>query len=238
MRQSRVLRLLTSFVVLLSISTITRPAYLQAQATQTAQPKKPAELQIPGAPFPMRVLMQSPAETDTEFQVICLFESTADNPLRGALLEINEKLRGLLDQMRKPTLFRGELGETILMVPPVGTLPAKKFMLIGLGDSQTFTPQRMELIGSIVYGESNRMGIAHPSFAPTILDGGVTKFATGQISEEFVAGFLRAARVEAVLGGAGASEASAVQDLTYLAGPSHAADTKQGMEKALNSASK
>jgi hypothetical protein len=57
----------------------------------------------------------------------------------------------------------------------------------------------MQRIRPIAYRESNRLGIAHPFFAPTILDGGVIKFATGQVSENVVAGFLRAARTDVTL---------------------------------------
>jgi hypothetical protein len=130
-------------------------------------------------------------------------------------------------------LFRGELGETILITPPPGGLAATKLLIIGLGDSQTFKPQRMESVGSIVYCESNRLAIAHPFFAPTILDGGVTQYGTGQVSEQFIAGFLRAARTEKILKDAGGAPGQVVQDLTFLAGPTHATDTQQGVEKAI-----
>ncbi len=154
----------------------------------------------------MRVLAQSPAETDTDLQIICLFESVPENTLHGSLAEMNGKLKGLFDQIRKPDLFRGGLGETIVIVPPAGSLAARKLLIIGLGDSQTFSPERMDLIGSIAYRESNRLGISHPFFAPTILDGGVSKYTTGQVSEKFVAGFLRAARTEKILKMTGVAE--------------------------------
>jgi hypothetical protein len=204
----------------------------QAQIARSPSTSKPAGLQVAGGPIPTRVLVQSPAETPTELQIICLFTSAPENALHGSLVEMNEKLKGLLDQLRKRTLFRGELGETLLIEPPTGSLGAKKLLIIGLGDSQTFMSQRMELIGSIVYRESNRLGIAHPYFAPTILDGGVTKFTTGDVAENFTTGFLRAARTEKLLKKADASQPQALQDLTFLAGAAHAADTRKGIERA------
>ncbi len=231
MKKSSVSWFLGLLVVATSVPTLPQNQLAWAQTAGPATQSKPAEVQIPGLPIPTRVLLQSPAETVTELQIICLFESTPENALHGALVETNEKLRGLLDQVRKPTLFRGELGETFLIEPPAGSLGAKKLLVIGLGDSQTFTPQRMELVGSIAYREANRLGIAHPYFAPTILDGGVTKYTTGQAAENFIAGFLRAARAEKILKNAGASQRQVLQDLTYLAGPAHAADTQQGIER-------
>jgi hypothetical protein len=231
MKQHSVLRLAALFIAMGCVLALTQKAL--AQTDRTATQAKPAEIRIPNAPIPTRILVQSPADTETELQIICLFRSDPTNTLHGSLVETNEKLKGLLNQIRKPTLFRGELGETILITPPAGEIGAKKLLIIGLGDSQTFTPQRMELVGSIAYRESNRLGIAHPIFAPTILDGGVTKYTTGQASEQFIAGFLRAARTEKLLKDAASSPGQVIQDLTYLAGPQYASDTKQGMEKTV-----
>jgi hypothetical protein len=196
-----------------------------------------AEIIIPNAPIPIRVLSQSPADTETSLQVICLFRSDPSNTLHGALEETNAKLNGLLEQIRKPTLFRGELGETLLIAPPAGNLRGKTLLLIGLGDAQSFIPERMELVGSIVYREADRLSAAHPFFAPTVLDGGVMKFTTGEVSEQVILGFLRAARTTRVINAAGGSRTAAVQDLTYLAGPKYAAITERGIEKAITEGS-
>jgi hypothetical protein len=200
---------------------------------QTAAQAKRAELRVSNAPIPTRVLVQSPTETDTDLQIICLFQSAPQNTLHGSLAEANEKLKGLIEKIRKPDMFAGELGETILLVPPAGTLAARKLLIIGLGDSENFTLPRMELVGTIAYRESSRLGVAHPFFAPTILDGGVTKFGTGEVAERFYTGFLRAARTERLLKDAGALPRGGLQDLTFLAGPTHAIDTQQGLERAV-----
>jgi Cytosol aminopeptidase family, N-terminal domain len=207
----------------------------QTAATANAAASKAKDIPIQGAPIPIRVLVQSPAETVTDLQIICLFESSPENTLHGSLIELNEKLLGLLDQIRKPTLFRGEFGETLLLSPSAGTLGAKKLLIIGLGDSPHFAPSRMELVGSILYRESNRLGIADPIFAATVLDGGVTKFSTGDVAENFVHGFLRAMRTEKVLGNEGASQTDLPRSITVLAGPTHAVETQQGIQRALAS---
>jgi hypothetical protein len=204
-----------------------------AQTAATTPVAKGAEIQVANAPIPMRVLVVSPAETDTELQVICLFRSDPSNTLHGALLETNEKLKGLIDRIRKPDLFRGELGETMLIRPPAGSLAAKRVLIVGLGDSANFVPDRMDLVGEIAYREANRLKVAHPFFAPTILDGGVTKFTTSQVAEQVILGVLRAMRTHKVAMDAGAAFEQSVQDWTYLAGPAHAEDTKQGIEKAI-----
>ena len=188
---------------------------------------KPAVIEIANSPIPIRVLVQSPADTNTDLQVICLFRSSPVNTLHGALTETNEKLQGLLDRVRSPQLFRGELGETLLLTPPKNSVAARKLLIIGLGDSQTFSPQRMQLVGTILYAEASRLGVANPFFAPTILDGGVSKFTTGEVSEQVIAGFLRAGDTDKA---ANASSGKRVASLTYLAGQQHADETRAGTE--------
>jgi hypothetical protein len=194
---------------------------------------QPATIDVPGGPIPIRILAQSPADTTTELQVICLFRSSPANTLHGSLTEANEKLKGLLERVRQPGLFMGELGETLLITPPKDSLAAKKLLIIGLGDSQNFSPQRMQLVGEILYSEASRLGVAHPYFAPTILDGGVTKFATGEVAEQVVRGFLRAAAIDAVLGDARGSSGHGVTTLTFLAGAKNVSSTREGIEKAI-----
>ncbi len=184
----------------------------------------------------MQVLAQSPADTKTDLQVICLFRSSPLNTLHGSLVEMNQKLKGLLERIRKPELFRGELGETLLLAPRTNSFGAKKLLLIGLGDSQTFSPPRMQLIGEILYSEATRLGVAHPYFAPTILDGGVAKFTTGEVAEQVILGFLRAAATDQTLRDANASAADSATGLTYLAGSKNVSNTREGIEKAIAAA--
>lgn len=172
MRNLSVLRPMVRLPVLFTIltlatglaSVLTGNVRAVAQAVGASPAVKPTELRIANAPIPMRVLVQSPAETESELQIICLFRSDASNTLHGSLMEANEKLKGLLDRIRKPTLFRGELGETLLIDPPAGSLAAKRLLMIGLGDSETFTAERMELVGAIAYREASRLGVARPFF--------------------------------------------------------------------------
>ena len=76
--------------------------------------------------------MRCRADTATGLQAICLFRSSPANRLHGSLLEINTKLKGLLDRIRKPELFRGQLGETLVVTPPSRSRGARRLLLIGL----------------------------------------------------------------------------------------------------------
>ena len=49
--------------------------------------------------------------------------------------------------------------------------------------------ERMQFVGVVLYTESERIGVEHPFFAPTVLDGGLSKFTTS------VAAFCRSEKV-------------------------------------------
>jgi hypothetical protein len=136
----------------LELKSILTAVLLSALLMLPAADAQPASIDIPGARIPIQILAQSPAETTTELQVICLFRSSPVNTLHGSLTETNEKLGGLLERIRKPDLFRGELGETLLITSPKGGLRAKRLLIIGLGDPQSFpaadgTGRRSSLYG-------------------------------------------------------------------------------------------
>ncbi|WP_035348516.1 M17 family peptidase N-terminal domain-containing protein [Edaphobacter aggregans] len=204
-----------------------------AQTSAASLPVAGQVRTVQSATFPVDVLVQGPAETMTELQVICLFRSEPSDPLHGSLVEMNERLQGLLDAVRKPSLFSGEAGETLLVIPRAGTIPAQRLLIVGLGDPRTFTPARMNLVGAIVFEEAHRMVIHHPFFAPMVLDGGVSEFSTGEIASEFMSGFLRARRTQALLADRYDALRTRVEKLTFLADAAHAADTQEGLAKAL-----
>ena len=81
-------------------------------------------------------------------------------------------MKGVLDRVRQPELFRGELGEALLIALPDHAIGARKLLIIRLGDSETFSPKRMQLVGEILFVEASRLGVARPFFAPTIPQGG------------------------------------------------------------------
>src|SRR5277367_462555 len=174
-------------------------------------------LSVPNDSIPVSVLAESPALTKTDLQAICLFQSDPDNTLNGSLREIDEHLGGLLSQIRKSNMFTGTLGQTLLIVPKPGTIPARRLLLIGLGDRESFSPDREQLIGFIFFEEAERLSISHPYFAPTVLDGGKTGLDTGEVAQHFLLGFLQAKATQDLLKHAGVSPATNPRSLTFLA---------------------
>jgi len=189
-------------------------------------------LTVPNANLPVEVLVQSPALTKTDMQAICLFRSDPANTLNGSLREIDEHLGGLLSKIRKSNLFTGTLGETLLIVPKTGTIPARRLLLIGLGDRESFSPDREQVIGFTFFEEAERLGISHPYFAPTVLDGGKAGLDTGEVAQQFLLGFLQAKATQDLLQHAGVSSGTNPQSLTFLAGAAHAQSSRDGLARA------
>lgn len=219
--------------LVLLLATLSIQAQTQPATTPIAESQV---LTVSNASFPVDVLVESPAVTKTDLQAICLFQSDPSHTFRGSLTEIDQKLGGLLSQIHKANLFSGALGETLVIAPKPGTIPARRLLLIGLGDMDTFSPQREQQVGFIVFEEAERLGVNHPYFAPTVLDGGKTGTDTGEVAQQFLSGFLRAKAIQDVLRSAGASAGTSPRSLTFLAGPTHAENTRDGLARAFKAA--
>jgi hypothetical protein len=218
--------------ILLAVSLASVPSIAQTPAQPSALAVG-TRLSIPNAKLPVDVLVQGPTEAPGDLQVICLFASVPGNKLLASLATMDQQLGGLLATVRTPALFRGDLGETMLLTPKPGVIAAKRLLIVGLGDRTTFTSDREELVGEIVYAESERLGVAAPTFAPTVIDGGFTGTDTGTIGAEFITGFLRGRAIAAALHAANADSAPIVARLTFLAGAAHAVDTQKGIAAVL-----
>jgi hypothetical protein len=230
--RTEIVRRYKAHILLCTLLFFLGAASVLAQTPAKQAPASGQVLHVQQSGFPVDVLVQGPADTHTELQIICLFHSDPSNTLHGSLVEMNQKLKGLLDRVRTPSLFAGDLGETLVIVPGSGTIPAQRLLIIGLGDSGSFTPARMNLVGAIAFAEATRLGVRHPFFAPTILDGGVSGFSTGEVAEQFMRGFLRGRSLATQLQALGEAPPQSVEILTFLAGAAHASDTQAGIAKA------
>src|SRR5258708_1537986 len=81
------------------------------------------------------IKMIGPYTQPADLQIICLFKHKAGgDTYEGAAKETDAHLGGLLSAVRSRGEFVGELGETFLFTPLKDSIPAKHFMVIGLGD--------------------------------------------------------------------------------------------------------
>ena len=187
--------------------------------------------------------VQSPAGQATPLQVVCVFEYTEGDifnsppalpPAANGLFHIDQALHGLITDLRKSGKFMGRALETLLITPPAGTIPAKKLLLIGLGDRNKFSPELMIDIGRVGMREALRLGVSSYSHGSDLKDAGIDS-PTGIVAANVVKGAIEAYETEMYLRSKGAGSAGAVTKLTMLAGPAFLAPSGDAIKAFINS---
>ncbi len=169
--------------------------------------------------------VQSPSAQATPLQIICIFEyeegdltsPAALPPAANGLLHVDEALNGLITDLRKSGKFLGHRLETMLITPTKGSVPAQKFLLIGLGNRKDFTPDVMTDIGRIGMREALRLGVSSYSHASDLKDGGIDS-PTGEVAVNVVKGALEAYETEEYLVSKKVSAHKPLTKVTLLAG--------------------
>ncbi|WP_300491478.1 M17 family peptidase N-terminal domain-containing protein [Flavobacterium sp.] len=186
-------------------------------------------------------LVQGPSAAKSELQVACVFEYIEGdifNPpalpanLNG-MVHLDDALKGIITELRKSGKFTGHSLETLLITPPQGTLAAKKLLLIGLGNRNTFTPDLMISVGSVAMREALRLGVSDYSFASDIKDAGIDS-PTALVAENVVLGSFEAYRTQAFLKDKKLSDHKPLTKIILLAGPAFYTVAGDGIKEAIN----
>jgi hypothetical protein len=167
------------------------------------------------------VKMVGPYMEAADLQIICLFKHKpgGGDIYQGAAKDSDEKLGGLLSSLRNRGEFVGELGETIVFTPPQNSIPAKRFMVIGLGDEKDLSVETLHLVGRIAAREAVRQKAEHVGWAPVIRDEGSTKIDVGEGDRAFVEGALSAYDTELRLQKQGLADPFTISKWVIDAGP-------------------
>src|SRR5262245_53499743 len=162
--------------------------------------KKSAEEKFAGPDgLTLTVRMQGPYDADVPLQVVCYFRPKGGGEsLKGAPVELDKRLGGVIGNLRDRGEFAGDELET-LVIDTRGKIPAKQLLLIGIGDQQSLALERMERVGRVAYREAARLGAAKVAFAPLIRDQGSDKLQTGEVGRFVVRGLLLARDTDARL---------------------------------------
>jgi hypothetical protein len=115
--------------------------------------------------------------------------------------------------------FVGVLGETFLFSPPSGSIPAKRFMVIGLGDEKDLSLNSLKVVGRIAAREAVRLKASHVAWAPVVRDEGNTAIDVGQGDRAFVGELLSAYDTEKRLQDQGLADKFSIEDVVIEAGP-------------------
>src|SRR5262245_15509138 len=101
------------------------------------------------APHDLKVTVKEigPYVEAADLQIICLFKhKPGGDTYQGAAKDTDEHLHGILSALRNRDEFVGELGETILFTPPGGSIPAKLFMVMGLGEERDLSLDTLHVV--------------------------------------------------------------------------------------------
>jgi hypothetical protein len=142
----------------------------------------------------VRVRMEGPYTADVPLQIVCYFKYTPEGAKRmsGAPVELDKELGGVIASLRERGEFVGYELETLLILPPSGSIKARSLLLIGLGREENLSLEVMERVGKVGLREAARLGAKQVAFAPLIRDQGNSKLPTGNVEIAVLRGMLLA----------------------------------------------
>ncbi len=182
------------------------------------------------------IKMIGPYTQPADLQFICLFKhKSSGDTYQGAAKETDTHLGGILSVLRNRGEFVGELGETFLFAPPSGTIPAKRFMVIGLGDEKDLSLNSLKVVGRIAAREAVRLKASHVAWAPVIRDEGNTTIDVGQGDRAFVGELLSAYDTEKRLQDQGLADKFSIKDVVIEAGPAFFDEAVKEVGKGIDS---
>jgi hypothetical protein len=183
----------------------------------------------------IKVRMEGPYTADTPLQIVCYFKYTPEGVarMRGAPVELDKELGGVIASLRSRGEFTGEALETILLTPPTNSIKAKRLLLIGLGDESTLSLDRMEQVGRVALREAARVGARDVAFAPLIKDAGNSTIPAGDVETAVIRGMLLAYDTEKRLQAQGIANDYTLASWEVEAGPAYFDETVAGVKKAI-----
>src|SRR5215468_4086871 len=168
----------------------------------------------------LSVKMVGPYMEPADLQIICLFKhKPAGDTYQGAAKETDEKLGGILSSLRNRGEFVGETSETFLFTPPAGSIPAKQFMVIGLGEEKDLSLDTLRIVGRIAAREAVRLEAKHVAWAPVIRDQGNSAIDVGEGDRAFAEQMLSAYDTEKRLQAQGLAPNFSIESFVIEAGP-------------------
>ena len=190
------------------------------------------------APHGLKVSVKivGPYTEPADLQMICLFKhKPGGDTYQGAAKDTDEHLHGILSALRNRGEFVGELGETILFTPPNDSIPAKRFMVIGLGDEKDLSLDSLRVVGWIAAREAVRLQAKHVAWAPVIRDEGNTLLDVGESDRAFIEQMLSAYETEKRLQAQGLAPDFSIEDLVIEAGPTFFEDAAKQVGEGIES---
>src|SRR6266704_5180686 len=195
-------------------------AVAAASAADSAAAPKEKVFETKPLGIQLSIKMVGPYMEAADLQIICLFKhKDSGDTYQGAAKDTDAHLGGFLSALRNRGEFVGELGETFLFTPPKGSIPAKRFMVIGLGDEKTLSLDSLRVVGRVASREAVRLQAKHVGWAPVIRDEGNSTIEVGEGDRVFVEQMLSAYDTEQRLQAQGLADKFSIEEFVVEAGP-------------------
>ena len=182
------------------------------------------------------VKMIGPYAEPADLQIVCLFKhKPSGDTYQGAAKDTDEHLHGLLSALRNRGEFVGELGETILFTPANGSVPAKRFMVIGLGEEKDLSLDALRLVGRVAAREAVRLQAKRVAWAPVIRDEGDRTLDVGEVDRAFIEQLLSAYDTEKRLQAQKLAPDFSLEDFVIEAGSAYFEAAAKQVEEGIES---
>ncbi len=195
-------------------------AIANASAADSAAAPKEKVFETKPLGIQLSIKMVGPYMEAADLQIICLFKhKDSGDTYQGAAKDTDAHLGGVLSALRNRGEFVGELGETFLFTPPKSSIPAKRFMVIGLGDEKGLSLDSLRVVGRIAAREAVRLKAKRVAWAPVIRDEGNSTIDVGEGDRVFVEQMLAAYDTEKRLQAQGLADKFSIEEFVVEAGP-------------------
>ncbi len=216
----------------------TRAAQIVAQTSAQAAPQKPIQQSFTAAnSLKLTVKEVAPYNQTSDLQILCFFKhkSSGDTVL-SAVADLDQKLGGIISSLRSSGQFVGEERETLVFVPPKGSVQPKLVMLVGLGEEQNLSLDTMRRIGTTVLREAVKLKATRVSYASALRDQGNSKLDTGDVAQAVVQNVILAYDTEKRLQQQGLAQPFTIAEWTMEAGADYYKDTATKVQMGINNA--
>jgi leucyl aminopeptidase len=120
----------------------------------------------------IRVEQTDCTEFETPLLVVKIFEDGGE--LVGPVSSVDERLGGRIREVMERGDFRGREGQTLLLYPDRGSIPAERVLLVGLGKSGKLDAERIRRASATAARQAGKLGVTAsprscttPSSSPT-----------------------------------------------------------------------
>jgi len=203
---------------------------------QAEEAQAPAEKSLAGLHgVKLTVKAQGPYDADVPLQVVCFFKhKAAGDVTKGAPVELDKRLGGVITSLRNRGEFVGDELETLLLTSPAGTIKPTQLLLIGLGEETSLDLATLERIGRLALRQAAAVGAKKVAFAPLLRDQGNDTLSIGDVETAVVRGMLLAYDTDKRLQAEGLAAKYQLEEWIVEAGPAFFDETITGVQKAVD----